>query len=86
MVALIEKYKAHLVAKGFYQQHGFDFFETFSPVVRPATMRVVLTLALTNNWSVRRIDINNDFLNGDLNEEVFMVQHYSCMQTQQGHV
>lgn len=58
------KHKARLVAKGFNQQEGFDFFETFSPVVKPKTIRVVLTLALSNCWSIRQIDINNAFLNG----------------------
>ena len=62
----INKYKVRLVAKGFHQVAGFDFNETFSPVVKPTTIRVVLTIALANNWVVRQLDINNAFLNGDL--------------------
>jgi hypothetical protein len=45
----VNKYKARLVAKGFHQQHGFDFHETFSPVIKPVTIRLILTLALTNH-------------------------------------
>lgn len=49
----INKYKARLVAKGFHQQEGFDFNETFSPVVKPVTIQIILTLALTNKWDLQ---------------------------------
>lgn len=70
----INKYKARLVAKGFHQEHGFDFNETFSPVVKPITIRVILTLALTYRWKFQQIDINNAFLNGFLSEEIYTSQ------------
>jgi histone deacetylase 1/2 len=60
----INKYKARLVPKGFLQTPGFDFTETFSPVIKPVTIRIILTLAVTYKWSVQQIDINNAFLNG----------------------
>ncbi|XP_050918760.1 uncharacterized mitochondrial protein AtMg00820-like [Lathyrus oleraceus] len=73
----INKYKARLVAKGFHQKVGNDFTETFSPVVKPVTVRTILTLAVTNRWTIKQIDVNNAFLNGLLEEEV------SCLQAQQ---
>jgi len=69
----INKYKARLVAKGFHQQLGFDFQETFSPVVKPTTIKVLLTLALTHKWDIQQIDVNV-FFNGDLSEDIYMVQ------------
>ncbi|KAK5772128.1 hypothetical protein PVK06_048399 [Gossypium arboreum] len=70
----IARYKGHLVVKGYLQEAGIDFHETFSPVVKPATIRVVLALAVKFGWPLRQIDINNAFLNGDLAEEIYMVQ------------
>ena len=51
-----------------------DFNETFSPVVKASTIRIVFTLAVTHGWSIKQIDINNAFPNGDFQEEVFMTQ------------
>ncbi|PNY01489.1 copia-like polyprotein, partial [Trifolium pratense] len=70
----IERRKARLVAKGFQQTAGLDFHETFSPVVKSSTVRIILTIAVHFNWEVRQLDINNAFLNGKLKETVFMHQ------------
>ena len=70
----MNKFKVRLVAKGFHQVHGFDFHETFSPVVKPVTIHVVLTLALSQGWELFQLDVNNAFLNGFFEESVFMTQ------------
>lgn len=70
----IERRKARLVAKGFQQTAGIDYEETFSPVVKASTVRVILSIAVHLNWEVRQLDINNAFLNGYLKETVFMHQ------------
>lgn len=58
----VERYKARLVAKGFLQRPGINFSETFSPVIKPSTVRLLLSLAISSGWSIRQLDINNAFL------------------------
>ncbi|KAJ9567646.1 hypothetical protein OSB04_003612 [Centaurea solstitialis] len=70
----LERYKARLVAQGFSQQPGLDFDDTFSPVVKPATIRTVFSISISRNWPIHQLDVKNAFLHGDLTETVYMSQ------------
>src|SRR6266481_4295439 len=70
----IVKYKARLVAQGFTQALGIDFNETFAPVAKLTSNRIILALAALNDWEVHQVDVKNAYLNADLDEEIYMMQ------------
>ncbi|RVW90101.1 Retrovirus-related Pol polyprotein from transposon TNT 1-94 [Vitis vinifera] len=71
---MIQTFKARLVAKGFKQREGIDYFDTYAPVARTTSIRILFALASIHNLFVHQMDVKTAFLNGDLNEEVYMEQ------------
>ncbi|GKE92616.1 retrovirus-related pol polyprotein from transposon TNT 1-94, partial [Tanacetum coccineum] len=70
----IEKFKVRLVAKGFTQREGLDYFETYASVARTINIRILIALASINKLIIHQMDVKTAFLNGELEEEVYMEQ------------
>ena len=70
----IAKYKARLVAKGYEQKAGVDYEEVFAPMARMETVRLIIALAAHNLWYIHHLDVKSAFLNGDLEEVVYVKQ------------
>ncbi|KAK9931774.1 hypothetical protein M0R45_019038 [Rubus argutus] len=70
----IEKYKAHLVAKGYVQEYEIDYSEVFAPVARMDTVRMILALAAQRSWVVYQLDVKSTFLQGELAEDIYVEQ------------
>ena len=70
----IDKNKARLVAKGYKQNEGLDYFDTYSPVTRITSIRMLIAIAALHNLEIHQMDVKTAFLNGDLNEKIYMDQ------------
>ena len=72
MEQLIIKYKARFVIKGYKQKEGLDYFDTYSSMMRLNSMIMVLAIDALQNLKVHQMDVKTAFLNGDLDEEIYM--------------
>jgi len=70
----MNRYKARLVAKGYAQIYGIDYEETYNPIAKMTIVRAIIAMAIAKGWSLHQMDVNNAFLDGDLQEEVYMEQ------------
>lgn len=70
----VAKHKARLVARGFMQKAGMDYFEVYAPVARLETVRLIVAIAYGRNWPMHHLDVKSAFLNGPLDEEVYVTQ------------
>jgi hypothetical protein len=73
-VGTLDRYKARWILWSFTQRTGVDYDETFSPIVKLATVHMVLATAVSHDWPIQQLDVKNDFLHGTLSETVFCCQ------------
>ena len=70
----IDKYKARLVAKGNRQKEGLNYFDTYSPVTRITSIQMLIAIIVLHNLDIHQTDVKTAFLNGEINEEIYMEQ------------
>ena len=70
----IDKYKARLVVKGFRQKEGLDYFDTYSPVTKITSIRLLIALAVVYDLQIHQMDVKTAFLNREMEEEIYMEQ------------
>ncbi len=70
----VSKYKARLIAKDYAQTYGIDYEKTYSRIAKMTTIRAIIIMVATKGWSLHQMDVNNVFLHGDLQEEMYMEQ------------
>ncbi|KAJ8754604.1 hypothetical protein K2173_010695 [Erythroxylum novogranatense] len=71
--ATVDRYKARLVSKGYNQIEGVDYNECFSPIAKIVTVRLFIVVAVAKGWPLHQLDINNAFLHGYIDEELYML-------------
>lgn len=82
----VDRYKARLVAKGYHQVEGIDFTESFSQVAKAVTVRVLLAMATAKEWLMHQVNINNTYLHGTLEENVYMYPPQGYQKARPGQV
>ena len=70
---ILDKFKVRLVAKGFTQKESLDYFDTYAPIARTVTIRILIVLASIYKFEINQMDVKTVFLNGELDEEMYMV-------------
>ncbi|KAJ9128816.1 hypothetical protein P3X46_034448, partial [Hevea brasiliensis] len=82
----IDRYQARLVAKGFNQLEGIDYTDSFSPVAKLVTVRLFLAISTASNWAIHQLDINNAYLHGFIDEELYMLPPLGYTKAHSGQV
>ena len=68
----LDRLKARVVTKGYHQIDGVEYTETFSPIIKPSTIQMVISLALVQHWPIRQLDVKNTFLHGYISEHIYI--------------
>lgn len=82
----VDRFKARLVARGYNQEQGVDFYESFSPVARTVTMRMLIVVAAMKQWELHQIDINNAYLYGHIEEDIYLEPPLGYNKAKEGQV